>query len=71
VQRTVIESLEGSELISVGLYQVSKLVEEDAAARTGGVQAPDGVEGILGSLDGGIHILWGGFRDGGDDLSVG
>lgn len=67
----VVQSLDSSELIEVGLHEIRELVQEGATLGTGCVQTPDGVKGLLSGDDGDIDILLRGLGDLGDQLAVG
>lgn len=64
---SVVERLNGGELLRVGLDEVGEL-QEQAAALAGGGGPPGALEGLAGGGDGGIDILLGGLADGADDL---
>lgn len=53
------------------LEELGELVEELATLVAGGVVPPDGVEGLLRSLDGGVDILGGALGDASDELAGG
>lgn len=67
---TIIERLESGKLIRVFLQQSDKLSEEDATIGAGSIQTPNGIEGLLSGLDGGVDVLGGGFGNGSNNLSI-
>ena len=67
----IVEGFDGSELVSVFLEQLSKLVEEPATFVTGGVVPPDGVKCTLSDLDGSVDIFGCALGHASDNLASG
>lgn len=66
----VVQRLEGGQLRRVALHEVRELHEHLSARVAGGVEAPDGVEGLLGGFDGEVNVGGGADGDGGDGFAV-
>lgn len=64
---SVVQRLDGSQLVEVGLHQLGQLDEQLATGLGGGVP-PLAIEGLPRSGDGNVDILLGGLGDGADDL---
>lgn len=64
-----VESLEGRELVEVLLNEVGELAQEASAFVAGGLQAPGGLERVLGCLDCSVDILGPSSRDLGHDFT--
>lgn len=69
-KRTVIESFNGGELVLVLLHEAREVVEQRCTLGSRSVQAPYGVEGLLGDFDRSLDVFPGSLGDFGDDLSI-
>ena len=67
----IVEGLEGGELVDILLHEVGELVHEARAVVAGGVEAPCGGEGLVGSFDGEVDILGRALCDLGERLACG
>jgi hypothetical protein len=66
---TDVQRFNCSELVRVLFHQISELVEEPSALASGNFDAPYGLVGFLGCVDGNIDVLFGTNCDGDDNFT--
>ena len=65
----VVQRFESSENVEITLHEIYELGHEGTTLETRHVQAPNGIESVLGSLDGFVDIFWGSLRNLGEGLA--